>query len=458
MSLGRCVVNKVCELACLRTNSYFEFSNHLNAPAFVTMKLSLLYQLVAIFGICLLFSNVFGGTVEWTTYRGPGGQGVSEAQNVPSDWSIKEDVVWKTEIPGRGWSSPLLIDGKIILTSGVDEPVDGLHDLIVLQLDAVTGKIIWQKVVLHATPEEADEKHPKNSLASPTPVIEDGIIYAHFGHMGTVALDFNTGETLWKQKIYYSAKNGAGGSPIIVDDLLVYNTDGDEDPVVTALYKATGKIAWRTTRSYRVKNDFSFGTPFLINNAGRREIISQGSGMIGGYDPQNGKELWRVRYPMGYSISTKAIFVNDVLYVLTGFGRPVLYAIRVDGATGDLTDTHVLWKYHKSMPKTPSPNYVDGNIITLEDGGRLQSFDAETGEHRWIESLKGKFSASPIQIGNQLHLISEEGLYLVVEVGDDGCEILHEVDIDEEALATPAIVDNTIYIRTQPHLWKIGTR
>lgn len=411
-----------------------------------------------IFCLCALASSVVGSTVEWPTFRGPYGQGVSEAQNVPTNWSIGKDVVWKTKIPGRGWSTPLLIDGKIILTSGIDEAVNGLHDLMVLQLDAVSGEILWQKVVLHATPEEANDKHPKNSLASPTPVVEEGVIYAHFGHMGTVALDFDTGGVLWKQKIFYTAKNGAGGSPIVVDDLLVYNTDGDEDPVVTALYKATGKIAWRTTRSHRVKNDFSFGTPFLINNQGRREIISQGSGMIGGYRPEDGKEIWRVTYPMGFSISTTAIFVDDVLYVPTGFQRPSLYAIRMDGAEGDLTDSHVLWEYHKSMPKTPSPNYLDGNVITLEDDGRLQSLDSKTGELRWMERLKGKYSASPVQLGNKLFIISEEGLYLEVGVTDDGCEILSEIEMGEKALATPAIVDNAIYIRTQPHLWKIGAK
>jgi outer membrane protein assembly factor BamB len=159
---------------------------------------------------------------------------------------------------------------------------------------------------------------------------------------------------------------------------------------------------------------------------------------------------------MGFSMSTRPIYVDGVLYMGTGFSRPSFYAVRVDGATGDLTDTHVKWMYHKSMPKTPSPNFVNGNVITLEDDGRLQSLDSETGELRWMEPLRGKFSASPVQVGNLLYIVSEEGLCLVIRVSDDGCEIISEMEMEEETLASPAIVDNTIYLRTRHHLWKIS--
>lgn len=412
-----------------------------------------LFSLISVLAISL---DSHGKVVDWPKYRGPSEQGVSEAVNVPIEWSTEKNIVWKSEIPGRGWSSPLLIDGKIVLTTAMEETVDDLHDLKVLQLDAESGEILWIKTVLHATIAEGEDRHPKNSLASPTPAIEDGVIYAHFGHMGTVALDFDTGKTLWKQKIPYTAKNGAGGSPVVVDNLLVYTTDSFEEPVVTALYKGTGEIAWRTTRSHQVKNNFSHGTPLVIQNNGRTEIISPGSGMVGAYRPEDGKELWLVRYPMGFSMSTRPIFVDGMLYMGTGFSRPSFYAIRVDGATGDLTDTHVEWMYHKSMPKTPSPNYVNGNVITLEDDGRLQSLDSETGELRWMEPLRGKFSASPVQVGDLLYIVSEEGLCLVIRVRDDGCEIISEMEMEEETLASPAIVDNTIYLRTRHHLWKIA--
>ena len=370
---------------------------------------------------------------------------------------LPENVEWKVEIPGRGWSSPILVDGKITLTSGIEEPVNGMHDLLVIQLDADSGKILWQKTVLQGTEEEAADRNAKNSLASPTVVVHKGVVYAHFGHMGTVALDFDTGETIWKQKISYIAKNGNGASPVVVDDLLVFTTDSFEEPVITALYLDSGDIAWRTERSHKVKNNFSHGTPLVISHQGETQIISPGSGMVGSYRPKDGKEMWIVRYKMGFSMTTRPIFVNERIYMATGFGRPSFYAIRVDGATGDLTDTHVEWQYHKSMPKTPSPNYVNGTIITLEDAGRLQCLDAETGEHLWVESLKANFSASPIQIGNRLYILSEEGRCFVVDVDRGGPTIIAQNDLEEEALATPAIVDNALYIRTHPHLWKIST-
>lgn len=418
--------------------------------AFLRIPLLLLACLFA------LSLSAHGGLVDWPKYRGPTGQGISTAENVPTEWSTEKNIVWKTEIPGRGWSSPLLVDGKIVLTTGMEEAVDEMHDLKVLQVDAESGETLWIKTVLQATVAEAEDRNAKNSLASPTVAIDEGVIYAHFGHMGTVALDFDSGKTLWKQKISYTSKNGAGGSPVVVGDLLVYTTDSLEEPVVTALRKKTGEIAWRTTRSHQVKNNFSHGTPLVIENNGRTEIISPGSGMVGAYRPEDGKELWIVRYPMGFSMSTRPIFVDGVLYMGTGFSRPSFYAIRVDDATGDLTDTHVKWMYHKSMPKTPSPNFVNGNVITLEDAGRLQSLDPETGEQRWMQSLMGKFSASPVQVGDLLYVVSEEGLCYVLRIKDEGCEIISQIEMEEETLASPAIVDNYIYLRTRSYLWKIG--
>ncbi len=240
-------------------------------------------------GFLFLQSHLLNAsTVEWPDYRGPAGQGISEAKNTPLNWNREENVAWKVEIPGRGWSSPIIIDGKIMLTSGIEEPVDGMHDLLVLQLDADSGKVVWQKTVLQGTEEEAADRNAKNSLASPSVVVHEGVVYAHFGHMGTVALKFETGETIWKQKIPYISKNGNGGSPVVVDDLLVFTTDSFEEPVITALHLDTGKIAWRTERSHKVRNNFSFGTPLLINYKGETQIISPGSGMVGSYRPSDG--------------------------------------------------------------------------------------------------------------------------------------------------------------------------
>ena len=400
--------------------------------------------------------TVSGSTVDWPEFRGPTGQGISRAINPPLQWGPEKNVVWKTEIPGRGWSSPVVVDGKIVLTSGMDEAVDGFHELKVIQVDAETGMIVWDKTVLRGSKVEGGDKHPKNSLASATALIDGGVIYAHFGPMGTVALNFEDGEVLWKQKVAYTSQHGSGSSPVLVDGLLVFNTDGVKAPKVTALHADTGKLAWRTARSHTVRNNFSFSTPLVIDNRGRKEIISPGSGMVGAYRPSDGKELWRVTYPMGFSLTPRPIFEEDRVYLSTGFLRPSLYAIRVDGATGDLTNSHVEWKYSRSMPKTPSPIFAMGGVLTLEDDGRLQCLDAQTGELRWRKPLRGKFSASPVLVGDLLYCISEEGLCVVIRLRLDECEILSEIDLEERALASPALVDNALYIRTHPHLWKIS--
>ena len=352
----------------------------------------------------------------------------------------------------------MVVDGKIVLTAGMDEAVDGFHQLKVIQVDAETGKIVWNKTVLGVRNGEISDKHPKNSLASATALIDEGVIYAHFGPMGTVALNFEDGEVVWEQKIKYRSQHGSGSSPVLVDGVLVFNTDGVKAPTVTALHADTGKIAWRTARSHQVRNNFSFSTPLVISNRGRTEIVSAGSGMVGAYRPSDGKELWRVTYPMGFSLTPRPIFVEDKVYLSTGFMRPNLYAIRVDGATGDLTNSHVEWKYRRSMPKTPSPVYAMGSVLALEDDGRLQSLDGQTGELRWRMSLRGKFSASPVAVGDLLYCISEEGLCVVIRLMKDRGEIISEIDLGERALASPALVDNALYIRTHPHLWKISQK
>lgn len=417
--------------------------------------------LLSLFSSLVGAACLIGSEPDWPKYRGPTEQGVSRAVNVPTQWSTEDNIAWKTEIPNRGWSSPILVDGRITLTTGVEELVDGMHDLKVLQVDAETGEILWVKTALQGTEEEGMDRHPKNSLASGTVAIDEGVVYAHFSHMGTVALDFLTGDLIWKEKIPYTSKNGTGGTPLVVGDLLVYTTDSFEEPSISARYKKTGEIAWKTTRGYQVKNNFSFGTPLAIEGNGETQIISPGSGMVGAYRPSDGKELWYVTYRMGFSLATSPLYVDGDIYMSTGFSKASFLAIDLDRARGplegDLTETHSKWLYHKSVPRASSPNFVDGNVIILEDMGRLQSLDPETGELNWMHPLIGNFSAAPVQVGNLLYLVNEEGVFYILEIRDDGCEVLFETEMGEETLATPAIVDNHIYLRTRHHLWKIGT-
>ncbi len=417
---------------------------------------SIRYFCLTVFTLISLSAKLANGTEDWPEFRGPTGQGISDAKNAPVNLDLERDLVWKAGIPGKGWSSPVIVDGTIVLTTGSEEPESGHYALSVLAMDTERGDLLWEKAVFKPSEEEASQMHFKNSLASPTVLVSEGIVYAHFGHMGTVAMSLSDGEIIWKQKIAYQPLHGTGGSPVLVDGMLVYNQDAKDKPYVTALDARTGELAWQTSRNHDANRKFSFSTPLVVNNRGRSEIVSPGSGIIAGYRPKDGREVWRVTFPVGFSITPRPIEAEGVLYFSTGFMRPSLYAIRLDGATGDLTDSHVEWVVHRSMPKTPSPVYKDGMVFALEDAGRLSCLDAKTGEVLWMESLKANFSASPVLAGDTLYCMTEEGLYFAIGVSKEGMALRSQVDFGERSLASPAILNETIYIRTESHLWKLG--
>ncbi|NNC87199.1 MAG: PQQ-binding-like beta-propeller repeat protein [Akkermansiaceae bacterium] len=394
------------------------------------------------------------GTSDWPQFRGPHGQGVSEAKDPPVSWDRKKGVDWKVEVPGAGWSSPVVQDGRIVLTTGVEKR--GKMTLGVMQYDAATGKKLWHRELFTPTEEETAAMHAKNSLASSTPVIRDGIVYAHFAHMGTAALRLEDGEVVWKHQERYPPVHGTGSSPALAGDLLVFNADAKEDPAVVALAARTGKPVWRTPREVEVKRTFSFSTPLVIDHGGRTLILSQGSGMIGAYAPADGKLVWRVRYGEGYSVVPRPLFVDGMIYACTGFGLPHLLAIKPDGARGDVTDSHVVWKVKRNVPKTPSVVAGHGLIYMVDDTGRVTGLDAMTGQVRWTEKLAGNFSASPVLAGHTLYACSEDGVCFVLKVSADGGKILEEIDMGDRIFASPAVLDGTVIIRSEGHLWRIS--
>lgn len=413
---------------------------------FITLTIVALLQLVSV--------SISGAQAnDWPEFRGPTGQGVSNAKNPPVSWDSEKNVAWKVEVPGKGWSSPVLSKGKIVLTSS-KESEDGIV-LCAIMLDADTGEIVWEQDIFHPSEEETKANHAKNSLASGTAIISRNRIYVHFSHMGTAALKFSSGQVVWKQQLSHLPVHGTGGSPVLVNGLLVLNTDGKEDPAIVALSAKSGKLVWRTPRNQEVRSKFSFSTPLVIDNQGRIEIVSSASGMVGAYAPEDGKLIWKVTYGEGYSVVPRPVYSDGILYVDTGYNIPNLLAIKTDGSEGDLTESHILWKAIKNMPKTPSPIVADGVVYTLDDTGTLGCRDAKTGELKWKEKLIGNFSASPVLAGNTLYCCTEDGVCYVLEVSPKGGGVIWETDLEERILASPAVLDNAIYIRSHPHLWKI---
>jgi outer membrane protein assembly factor BamB len=391
---------------------------------------------------------------DWPQFRGPTGDGVSQATNIPIQWSPADNVVWKKAIPGSGWSSPVMSGGKLYATSAVDADTDSVS-LRALCVDAADGRIDWDVEVLRPDPSAAGEVHRKNSLASPTPIVDADRVYVHFGHMGSAALDLD-GNVLWRQTaLNYLPVHGNGGSPVLVDDKLVFSCDAAQNPFLAALDRASGEVRWKKTRSTTPSKAFSFSTPTVIELDGAQQIISVGSGIVGAYEPSDGREIWRVTFEEGYSVVPRPVWAHGLIFISTGFNRPQVMAIDPKGAVRDVTETHVLWSHEKGAPLTPSMLVVGDELYFVSDNGVASCLDARTGRVHWTKRLGGDFSASPVFAEGRIYFQNEAGTTYVVKAGTT-YELLATNDLQEATLASPAVIDDAIFLRSESHLWRIG--
>jgi outer membrane protein assembly factor BamB len=390
---------------------------------------------------------------EWPQFRGPRGDGSSLATDLPLEWSSEKNVAWRVQIPGKGWSSPVLSKGRLYLTSAVSSET-GTH-LHALCLDAQSGALLWNTPVVVADPAAAAAIHRKNSLASPTPIVTDSVLFAHFGHMGTAALDLS-GRILWKQEtLGYQPVHGAGGSPVLVENRLIFSADGREKPVLTALDARSGALLWQTPRNSPAKKQFSFSTPAVITADGILQIISPASGFVGSYAPEDGRELWRVTYGEGYSVIPKPVHAHGLLFLGSGYDAPSFYAVKPQGASGDATASHVAWTLKKGAPHTPSALVVGNEIYLVSDSGIATCADAVSGTVHWTERLGGNFSASPFAAGDRLYFLSESGETSVLKAGTT-FQLLARNPLGERTLASCVPADHALYLRSEEHLFKIG--
>jgi outer membrane protein assembly factor BamB len=392
---------------------------------------------------------------EWPQFRGPTGQGTSAAINVPIEWSATKHVAWKTEIPGRGWSSPVLSKGRLYLTSAVSDAGGSDVALHALCLDAADGRMLWNSEVFRPDPAGLAAMHRKNSPASATPIVTADRLYVHFGHMGTAALDL-AGKIVWQQtSLAYSPVHGNGGSPVLVDGTLVFSCDGQKDAFVAALDAATGAVRWQTPRNSASKKQFSFSTPLAIKVGGAKQIISPGPGLVGAYDLRDGREIWRVEYGQGYSVVPRPVFAHGLLFLSSSFDRPTLYAIKPEGAAGDVTATNVAWSQSKGAPHTPSALVLGDELYFVSDSGIATCADARTGTVHWSERLGGDCSASPVAAEGRIYFQNETGVGTVVKAGKT-FEVLAKNEIGERTLASSGVVDGALFIRSELHLWKFA--
>lgn len=404
--------------------------------------------------LALLGWGLAASAATWPEFRGPTGQGHSDARRVPLEWSETKNVVWKTPIPGTGWSSPVVWGRQVWMTTALGEG----RSLRAVGVDLDSGRVVHDVEVF--TPREPAPINPKNSHASPTPAIESGRVYVHFGTMGTACLETESGRILWKNnELILDHKEGPGSSPILFEDLLIVNCDGMDVQYVVALKKDTGAVAWKTNRSAPLRDnpDFrkAYSTPLVIQVGGRPQLVSVGADQVNAYDPRTGEELWQVRV-RGFSTVARPLFADGVIYVCSDYARPELWAIRADGR-GNVTDTHVLWRFARQVPASPSPILVGGRIYMASNGGVATCLEARSGEQLWQERLGGNFSASPIHAGGYLYFANEEGLVTVVKPGDE-FQVAASNQLDGRFLASPAVAGAALLLRTDTHLYRVEQR
>ena len=388
---------------------------------------------------------------DWAVFRGPDGDGVSNYENLPVQWAADKNVAWSVTV-AEGWSSPVVSEGQVFLTSAVVQDADAeksKYDLIVAAYDLDTGNLTWQTKVF-VQPETAPRIHQKNSHASPTPIIHDQRLYVHFGHQGTACLTLD-GEMVWKTvSVEYKPVHGNGGTPIIVNDTLVFSVDGAATTKVVALSLVDGSPRWTFDRESNAPRKFSFSTPALIEVNGSQQIVSPGSDVVHGLDAKTGEMIWKVTYD-GYSVIPKPVLYNGLLYVCTSYNTPWIYCIDPSGK-GDVTETHVKWSHQKQVPHTPSIIVRDDLIYMVSDRGIGSCLDAQTGEVVWQERIGGNYSASPIYTNGLIYLQSEQGDATVIEASRD-FKVVSKNTFGERTLASYGVANGTLLIRTAEKLY-----
>jgi outer membrane protein assembly factor BamB len=395
---------------------------------------------------------------DWPEFRGPNGQGIYEAKELPLKWSKSDSVKWRTELPGNGWSSPIVIGGTVYLTSAVPVNEKGTAekqdlDLMLIMVDVESGKLLKSVKLFTQSGADAPGIHSKNSHASPTPIFDDGRLYLHFGHQGTACTDLQ-GKILWSNKeLGYPPVHGNGGSPVVVGKLLVFSRDGADISQVTALNKMTGEIVWERERDVEAEKRFSFCTPLVFEIAGKKQLILPGSNVVQSLVPESGEEIWRLTYD-GYSVIPRPIYADGLVFICTGYNRPSLLAIDPTG-TGDVTATHLRWKSDANVPHTPSLVAHGGQILMVSDKGIASGVESTTGKEIWKDRIGGNFSASPLLVGDRMYLLSEEGDATILEIGTQPHE-LSKNKLGERCLASPAIVGDDLLIRSADALYRIS--
>jgi len=410
----------------------------------------------------------------WPGFRGPTGDGRSHTKNLPTKWSEKENVAWKTEVHGKGWSSPVILGKQVWLTTA-DEvpdkdpvpkkggpPANPVKEVsfFVVCIDRDTGKVIHD--VKLGTEDKPGYCHPVNSYASSTPCIEEGRLYAHFGSNGTWCVDTATGKVLWERKdLKCDHFRGAASSPVVHGDLVYLIFDGFDVQYVAALDKLTGKTVWKVDRKIKYRTDSgdekkAYATPAILEISGKSQLICPSAECTIAYEPKTGAELWRVSHG-GMNSAARPVMADGLLFVTTGYPSKLL-AVKPDAKpdeTGMLPKESVVWRADKSVPSQPSVIVNGGLVFMVSDGGIVSCLEAMTGKLLWSERLDGEFSASPILANGNLYFCNRSGKTFVVPAEKTFSQP-SENRLSGGFMASPAVSGEDLYLRTKTHLYRIG--
>ena len=432
-------------------------------------------RIAQVFAIALLASAAATARADWPEFRGPFGNGhvtaASDAKPIglPTTWSETENVRWKTEIPFRGWSTPVIMGGQIWLTTATE---DG-HDFYAICVDEESGKILHNLKLFHCDKPEPLGNNT-NCYAAPSPAIEPGRLYVHFGSYGTACLDTATGKVLWQRTdLPCRHYRGPSSSVVLFENLVILTLDGVDQQYVVALDKQTGETVWKTNRDVEWHDQDVTGkspdaaqraldgdlrkahsTPLVVKLPDGRPLMLSGGAMAAfAYDPRTGKEQWRIEFD-DFSVAPRPIYQDGIAYMVTGNIHTELWAIRAE-ATGNLTETeNVLWRLKARVAHTASPILVDGLIYMGTDDGIINCVDAATGDIVWQKRVGGSFAASPIYADGHIYFCDRDGQSTVINPGRK-FDVVASNTLDDGLMASPIVDGRALFLRTKTHFYRV---
>lgn len=423
-------------------------------------------RLFVAIALTLLTMSPLAAGENWPAFRGPNGDGVSTARNLPTTWTETENVLWKVPVHDKGWSSPVVWGNQVWLTTA---KVDG-KAFYAVAFDVETGKVIHDLKVF--TAENPTNISQYNSFASPTPVIEDGRIYVHFGSFGTACLDTASGKEIWrKTDLPCDHFRGPASSPVVHGDRLFLLFDGYDKQYAVALDKKTGETIWKKDRvlPYPENGDLkkAFATPSVFEVDGKLQVVCSAAMGTIAHDAATGEEIWRVIHG-GMNEACRPVLRHGLIYLTTGHTSNLI-AVKA-GRSGDLTKDGIAWRADKVGPTRPSPLVIGDELYMVNDTGIMFCLDAKTGTKHWQERLDGKFSASPLFADGNIYCLAENGKVFVVKASKEytpsatnrldliPATAADGLKIDPRCMASPAAVDGKLFLRNHTHLYCIGKK